>query len=394
STFSSHMTNIIGILDSATERSLVLLDELGAGTDPAEGAALAAALLDHLREREVAVIASTHYSELKAYAHATDGVRNASVEFDAATLRPTFELTIGLPGRSNALAIAERLGLPGAIVTQARGGLDTSDVVMEDMLAEIRDARRDAIDDRAAAAESRRQADEWAGKLETAVHDVQTERSGIIAAARRQAETELEAAREAIARIERRARSDEATAAAIAAAASSLDKVAAALEEVAEPEPEPLPPPESIRPGARVRVISVNQPGELIRLVGDQAEVQLGRMRLTVPITDLEALPDAPEAGPVSEAGVRLSRAEASEQTGIEVDLRGMRVEEGLDRLDHFLDQALLSGAPWVRIIHGRGTGAMRSAVRDMLRHQPHVVRSRTGEQGEGGDGVTIAYFE
>jgi len=399
STFSSHLTNIISFLDEATDSSLVLLDELGAGTDPVEGAALAEALLRHLHHRGVATIASTHYSELKAYAHSQQGVRNASMEFDVDTLQPTYELTIGLPGRSNALAIASRLGLPQEIAEAARGSMAVSEVVMDDLLAEIRDARSQAEEDRRAAAEARRQADAWAAKLEAAVHDVQSERADILSSARRQAEAELEAARIAIRKIERRARSNEATSQAIAEAASRLDRVSEVLEAAAEPEPEVPPPPSDLRPGAHVLVTSVNQAGEVLRLVGKDAEVQLGRLRLTVPVSDLQvqshqAEPPENEVAPTSGPESTLHRTEASEDVPMELDLRGMRVAEGLDELDLYLDRAMLSGLPWVRVIHGHGTGAMRTAVRDTLRHHPHVKRSRRGEPGEGGDGVTLVYFE
>jgi DNA mismatch repair protein MutS2 len=187
STFSGHMTNIVDILERADAGSLVLLDELGAGTDPTEGAALAGAILSHLLGRGVRTVASTHYSELKAYGHDTPGVANASVEFDAATLRPTYRLTIGLPGRSNALAIAGRLGLPEAILAEARAGLQVSDVAMEDLLAQIQSSRREAEAERLAAAEVRERAEAWAVKLERALHQLESERAEILTAARRDA---------------------------------------------------------------------------------------------------------------------------------------------------------------------------------------------------------------
>ena len=443
STFSGHMTNIIGILSTATDRSLVLLDELGAGTDPVEGAALAKALLEHLRARAITTVASTHYSELKVYAHNTSGVANASVEFDVESLRPTYELTIGLPGRSNALAIAGRLGLPAPIVEAARGELDTGSVDLEVMLTEIRDARRRAQSDRDAAADGRRQAETWAAKLETAVHEVEKERTSILNTARRQAAGELAAAHEAIGVLERRAEkaATAAQAAATAAitapatsgagggaryaphsgagapypsgtpgaeaavAAGAAAEVAAARREIERltgivvPEPEaPTPLPaglEALRPGHQVRVISFNGTGEVVRLHGDEAEIQLGRLRLNVPLTDLEFLPQTQtQAPPPPPTATRVNRApEARADVGIELDLRGMRVEEGLDEMERHLDDALLAGMPWVRIIHGHGTGAMRQAVRDALRHHPAVDRSRPGEKGEGGDGVTVAYM-
>jgi DNA mismatch repair protein MutS2 len=396
STFSSHMTNIIGVLDVATPSSLVLLDELGAGTDPVEGAALAEALLEHLRAREIAVVASTHYSSLKVYAHGTPGVANASVEFDVETLRPTFELTIGLPGRSNALAIARRLGLPEPIVDDARGRMAASDVVMEDLLAELRDARRHAAEDRDAAAAARRQADTWAADLDRALHELKAERADVLDRARRAAEADLAAAREAIAGLLRDARRDAATAEAVARAAQKLDRVGEVLGEVMAPAPEVVVAAAGdLAPGVWVYVASAKQHGEVLRVKGGEAEVQLGRLRLTVPVADLTIAGAAPGGGEVAERATRLKRPPgADESVSIELDLRGMRVDEGLEQVDLVLDRAILSGVPWVRIIHGHGTGAMKAAVRETLRHHRGIKRSRPGERGEGGDGVTVVYFE
>jgi DNA mismatch repair protein MutS2 len=392
STFSGHLTNIIAILTSAGPQSLVLLDELGAGTDPVEGAALAGALLEHLRRRGITTLASTHTSELKVYAHATPDVANASVEFDLETLRPTFELTIGLPGRSNALAIAERLGLPAEIVAEARSGLAITDVAMEDLLAEIRDARQAAVADRAAAADARRQADAWAARLEEALHALEVERAEILNAARRDATAELAGAREAIAALLRQA---EATAA-DAGAAAQIRQDLAALEAILAEEPEPRAAVtfdrSELHPGSSVHVRRFNGRGEVVRLLDGEVEVQLGRLRLTVPWSEVEPAGGPEEVAPASTAP-RLTQSAAAAHVGIELDLRGARVEEALEQLDGYLDDAFLAGLPWVRIIHGHGTGALRTAVREMLRQHPQVARSRSGEQGEGGNGVTIAYL-
>lgn len=393
STFSGHLTNIVAILAEATPHSLVLLDELGAGTDPVEGAALAGALLEHLRARGITTLASTHYSELKAYAYGTPGVANASVEFDLETLRPTYELTIGLPGRSNALAIAERLGLPGAIIEAARAGLPVTDVAMEDMLAEIKSARDRSRADAALAAEARGDAEDWARRLERAHADLEGERAEILNTARAQAKGELEVAREAVEKLLRRAEREDRAAAGLAEAAATLGEMAEILDtEIPRPSPQLAPARETLLPGSRVRVRSFDQTGDLLRVTGDSAEVQLGRMRMAVPLADLELI-----AGPAREeppeAAPRLLRS-AGAAPGIELDLRGQRVEEGLERLDAYLYEAHLAGLPWVRIIHGHGTGAMKAAVRDALAHYPFITRQRRGERGEGGDGATVAYFE
>lgn len=412
STFSGHMTNIVGILQRADAGSLVLLDELGAGTDPTEGAALAGAILSHLLGRGVRTIASTHYSELKAYGHDTPGVANASVEFDAATLRPTYRLTIGLPGRSNALAIAGRLGLPEPILAEARAGLQVSDVAMEDLLAQIQSTRREAEAERLAAAEVRERAEAWAVKLERALHHLEAERAEILTAARRDAQAELGAAREAVTALLRRAekaqaaargRAAPATAAAEPTAAESVADLQAAmgqLDSLRGIVDRAIPKPKRqdlgarpLSPGDLVRVVSLGQTGEVIKVAGAQVELQLGRMRMTVDAADLDRLPEA--ASPGLESDARLHRAGGSRATvPVQLDLRGMRVEEGLEALDGYLHEAMLAGMPFVRVIHGHGTGAMKTAVREALRRSGIVRRSRAGQQNEGGDGATVVYFD
>ena len=289
STFSGHLTNIVRILHDATPRSLVLLDELGAGTDPTEGAALAGAILEALRARGVATVASSHFTELKAYAYGTPGVANASVEFDLETLRPTYELTIGLPGRSNALAIAERLGLPGAIVEAARGGLATSEVEMEELLADIRAARRSAIQDRAAATEQRQTADRWAAELEEGVDRLAAERAAVLQTTRAQAQDELEAAREAIARLLKRAERAAAlaragtvvveapAAGAPAAGAPSAAELAAERAEILGglAKIEDILTAESVRPGGEQRCLVHHA----LALVEHAAPARRGRLR-------------------------------------------------------------------------------------------------------------------
>jgi len=395
STFSGHLTNIIGILAHAGAGSLVLLDELGAGTDPVEGAALAGALLDDLRAAGVTTVASTHYSELKVYAHGTEGVANACVEFDVATLRPTYELTIGLPGRSNALAIAERLGLPAPIVAAARRGLAVSDVAMEDLLAEIRAARKGAVEDRSAAALARREAEDWARKLEVAVHDVEARRAEVLEEARRQARAEIEAAREAIQRLMRRAERVASAPDDIAEVRDTVERMVEVVEAHQAAPAKARIADEALQPGRLVHVTTFNQTGEILRLKGTKAEVQVGPMRLMVPLADLEPAEAEPEPAPELDRAPRLTRAAgAPASVPIELDLRGQRVEDGLDQLDRRLQEALLAGTPWIRVIHGHGTGAMKAAVRDALARYTFVTRSRRGERGEGGDGVTVVYLD
>ncbi|MCC7020874.1 MAG: Smr/MutS family protein [Ardenticatenales bacterium] len=427
STFSGHLTNIVRILHDATPRSLVLLDELGAGTDPTEGAAIAGAILEALRARGVATVASSHFTELKAYAYGTPGVANASVEFDLETLRPTYELTIGLPGRSNALAIAERLGLPAAIVEAARGGLATSAVEMEELLADIRAARRSALQDRAAATEQRQAADRWAAELEEGVDRLAAERAAVLQTTRAQAQDELEAAREAIARLLKRAERAAALAragtvvveasgaGAGAAGAVSAAELAAERAEIlgglakiedilaAESERQGVAADaDDWSPGDSVRVRSFGQPATLLSVDGDTAQVQLGRMRMSVALDDLEFVATAPSEPPPAPAsrGKRGSsmplapEPAAGSGPATEVDVRGLRVEEALDIVDTRIDRALLQGAPWLRIIHGHGTGALKTALRKRLTANRSVKRHRPGDRTEGGDGATVVYFD
>ena len=399
STFSGHMTNIIAVLEQAGERSLVLLDELGAGTDPAEGAALAGAILETLRARDVATVASTHYTELKSYAYATEGVANASVEFDVDSLRPTYELTIGLPGRSNALAIATRLGLPAHIVDRAREGLAVSEIEMEDLLAEIREARRSSTAERVAATEQRVRAEAWAARLEKALREIEEERAELLNTARRQAEGELEAARRAIRRLLQRAERTGGSREALAEARGALDaKVEELADIVAEREQAevvaPPPEPELLAPGARVRVRSLSAEGEVLELDERKEEVlvQLGALRMRVDLEDLEWIAAPATARPVESSGRH--QVDTGAASPVELDLRGMRVEEALGRVDEQLDRALLIGSPFIRIVHGHGTGALKKAIREALRRHPSVTRHRAGERGEGGDGATVVYFD
>ena len=399
STFSGHMTNIIALLEQADDRSLVLLDELGAGTDPAEGAALAGSILETLRMRRITTVASTHYTELKTYAYSTEGVANASVEFDVDTLRPTYELTIGLPGRSNALAIAARLGLPAEIVDSAREGLEVSEVEMEDLLAEIREARRASTAERVLATEKRVRAEAWAARLEKALREIEEQRAELLNTARRQAEGELETARRAIRRLLERAERAGGGREALAEARGALDaKVEELTDIVAEREQAevivPPPEPEQLAPGARVRVRSLSAEGEVLELDErkDEVLVQMGALRMRVDVADLEWIAAPATVQPVISSGRHAIDTGAA--SPIELDLRGMRVEEALARVDEQLDRALLIGSPFIRIVHGHGTGALKQAVREALRRHRSVTRHRAGEKGEGGDGATVVYFD
>ena len=404
STFSGHVTNIIRILERADPRALVILDELGAGTDPQEGAALARALLVHLLERGIPTLVTTHHPELKAFAHAVPGVVNASVEFDLETLRPTFHLTVGLPGRSNALAIAGRLGMPEEIIANARAELDPSDLRAEDLLDEIHRQRDLARQSRAAAGQAQKEAEALRGELSERLERVEDERRAVLEQARaqsaegvREVEEELLAARRALARARQ--------------PLDSLRAVEEQIEEVQEKVEAPVErrapkirrpgPPRPIRLGDRVRLRSLNAQGVVTTLGEEDAEVQVGALRVRSRLSDLERSGEesrgTADASPESTSGsnrrapTRRDHALYTASPGMELDLRGQRAEDALEALDRYLDAAYLAGLPFVRIIHGKGTGKLRQAVREALTGHPQVKSFESGGDKEGGEGVTVA---
>ena len=415
STFSGHLRRIIAIVEAAGADTLVLLDELGAGTDPTEGSALAQALLDHFIRTGALVAATTHYAELKAYAHTTAAARNASVEFDLDTLSPTYRLTIGLPGGSQAFAISERLGLPSAIVTDARSRLTESQAAFEETLSRIRATESETSDalERARAAEARaaealRQADEERRRA-------RRERDELVRSARNDAERLVDDLRDEVRTTRRRLERETITAPALDAAVARAEEGLGRLPEV-EAAVAVEPAPRERRPwrvGERARSRSGGWEGRIAALErgGRRATLEAGGLRVVVDIDDLESSvggsssgdgerePDARTAGTRSRslpsgadsgsnAGqLSLARARTVPSS---LDLRGARVEEALDSLARYIDDASLAGLDRVTIIHGLGTGALRDAVRSDAGAHPLVKEVRAGERGEGGDGATI----
>lgn len=388
STFSSHMGNIIRILAKADEGSLVLLDELGAGTDPTEGSALARAILSQLLQRRIPAMATTHYAELKLYAQATEGVENASVEFDVATLSPTYKLTVGLPGKSNAFAIAKRLGLAQSIIDQAQGFISSEDQEADRLLERVRRSRHElgrATSAAQTALSSAREKDREARRL---VRETERERNDLLAEARAQ----LEEANEELARIrkvvERKGQSKEW----LEQAQKSVEKLEV-KQKALEPAPasakaEAASAREQLAKGDTVWVSSLGQLGQIVDLLDGEAEVQMGLFRAKVPLLQLEKRPGA--VAPAVPTRVHVSLAK-KEMPSTELHLRGQRVEEVLPQLARYLDEAYLSALPFVRIVHGKGTGTLRQVVRKTLAEHPLVASFRPGELNEGGEGVTIA---
>ncbi|HDQ71481.1 MAG TPA: endonuclease MutS2 [Chloroflexi bacterium] len=396
STFSSHLINILSFLDRVDERSLVLLDELGAGTDPAEGAALAHALLEHFRERRSTTFVATHYPELKSYAQLTPGVRNANVEFDPETLSPTYRLSIGLPGRSNAFAIAQRLGTPDAIVEAARDMISPDDLRTEDMLADIHRLRLQAAQARDEAHAARSQADRLTRELRQRLDQIDQERQEVLDQARQEAADELASLRTEVRRLRQRLHA----AAAPLESVTAVEEAAASLAKEIEPGEEvealaaTLPraePSRPIRSGDAVWVRPLNANGQVLNVdAGEgEAEVQVGPARTRVSLKALELREPSPrEAREEPETTPVQHKAPSP---GMRLDLRGCTVEEALARLDQHLDAAFRAGLPWVHVIHGKGTGALRRAVGQYLVNHPVVETHELAREREGGAGVTIA---
>ena len=416
STFSGHLRSIIRIVQHAGPETLVLLDELGAGTDPTEGSALAQALLDHFIRSGALIAATTHYAEIKVYAHETPAARNASVEFDLETLSPTYRLTIGLPGGSQAFAIAERLGLPEAIVADARGRLSDNQQAFEATLASIRRQEGEIAGtvERARAAETK--AREALRVADEERRRARRERDESVKSAREEAERLVESIRYDVAGVRRKLERETVTAPAIDAALARADE---ALARLAEPEgapPEPRVPvvPHAWRLGERARSRSGGWEGRVaaIEKGGTRATLEAGGMRVSVSIDDLEPAVGNASAGPTGvspggaggrdwtgrgsaprpDAGSGISglMLERARTVASSLDLRGARVDEALDALGRYLDDASLAGLEQVLIIHGLGTGALRDAVRAQATTHPLVKSFRAGERGEGGDGATI----
>lgn len=389
STFSSHMRNITSILEQARPGTLVLLDELGAGTDPTEGSALARAILETLLERGCTVMATTHHGELKAFAHNDPRLRNASVEFDIETLSPTYHLTIGLPGQSNAIAIARRLGLDEDVLERAKEQLSPEHFELEQLLGEIRGERTAASEARHREELARRESEELRLALAERRDHIEQERAEIIAAAHREAEDALAAARRELDEVKRQAARRDFDTRAAEETLKRLDDDLARLRGRARPQRERMAvqaaAPREIAPGDAIHVRDIPQEGEALSGIGDdgKVEAQFGSIRMKVSVDRIDRVqPKQPAEKVVLPAGPHVP---------IEIDLRGKRAEEALIDFETYVDDAFRAGLPFIRIIHGKGTGALRAAIRDALQGHPLVRRYETAPPNEGGEGVTIA---
>ena len=379
-----------------------------------EGAALARAILTHLLDRSVTTLVTTHHPELKAFAHGTPGVVNASVEFDIDTLRPTYHLTIGLPGRSNALSIAERIGLSQSIIDNARSEIRPEDLKADDLLDEIVQQREMARAARDVAESARQDAENLRFELSERLDAIEDERREILEGARADAEkqiTELHAEIDKLRRDLTRARQPVEL---LQVVEDQTDKLAEKVEEPVErvrPDVQ-IPRRKDIRLGNSVRLRKLDIKGVISSLSEDEAEVQVGGMRVRTRLVDLELLIDE---GTQSTTEISLDDRRSSyssatqevkdsspspktdllaESPGIELHLRGLRAEEAIETLERYLDAAYLAGLPFVRIIHGKGTGKLRQVVRQVLEQHPHIKSFEAGGHKEGGEGVTVAKLD
>ena len=402
STFSSHMKNIVHIVENAGPNSLVLFDELGAGTDPVEGAALATAIIESIRLIGAKIVATTHYSELKLYALSTDGIENASCEFDVETLSPTYKLLIGVPGKSNAFAISKKLGLPDSIIERSKEKLSDENIKFEDVLGSIEENRVSAQKAREEQERMRREIEQLKDELQREREKIDKKKDKIYDNARakaekiiKQAQEDTERMLEEIKQLQKEKRNKEAV--------RAMEEVRKELK---------LKEKSNVRPknrrsggvksnvnlntlklGSNVLIIDLNDKGTVLSINKDNqtAVIQVGIMKITAKISNLVVLEDEKGSKPESYVAPKRSTGINTAMSGkTEVDLRGMTIGEAELEVDKFLDESVLSGLSEVSLIHGKGTGALRAGIHEYLRHHPHVRKYRLGRFGEGDIGVTI----
>lgn len=404
STFSSHMTNVVSFIEKADPYSLVLFDELGAGTDPTEGAALAIAILNHLQAQGIRTMATTHYSELKVYALSTPGVENASCEFNVETLRPTYRLLIGVPGKSNAFAISGKLGLPSYIIEEAKKQINSKDESFEDVISTLEENRITIEKERLEIEKYKEEISALKEKLESKQEKLDQQRSRLLQEANEEAHAILREAKEYADQTMKdfhKFGKNNISVKEMEAERQRLRQKMNKIEKnisIKESKPTGTLKPSDLHLGDGVKVLSLNLKGTVNTLPDSKGFlfVQMGIMRSKIHITDLALLKEetvisAPHMQKTSSGKIRMSK---SASVGIEINLLGKTVDEAIAELDKYLDDAYLAHMPSVRIVHGKGTGALRKGVHNYLRKVKYVSSFRLGEFGEGDAGVTIVEFK
>lgn len=405
STFSSHMTNIVSFLEKADSRSLVLFDELGAGTDPTEGAALAISILSYLHDKGIRTMATTHYSELKVYALSTPGVENACCEFSVETLRPTYRLLIGIPGKSNAFAISSKLGLSDQIIERAKEQISEQDESFEDVLSSLEENRVTIENERLEIAHYKEEIKTLKAQLESRQEKLDAQRDRILRQANEEAHKVLEEAKEyadQTMKLFHKFQKNNVDTSAVERERQELRKRMNKAEKNMSDrqetkKPKKLLTAKDIRPGDSVKVLSMNLKGT----VGSRPDskgflfVQMGIIRSKVHLSDLELVDEPVITTPsLQKTGAGKIRMSKSASVSTEINLLGRTVDEAIAELDKYLDDAYIAHLKSVRIVHGKGTGALRKGIHDYLRRQKHVSSFRLGEFGEGDAGVTIVDFK
>ena len=400
STFSSHMTNIVSFLQEVDEHSLVLFDELGAGTDPTEGAALAIAILSYLHKRNIRTMATTHYSELKVYALSTPGVENACCEFDVESLKPTYRLLIGIPGKSNAFAISGKLGLPDYIIEDAKQHLTEQDASFEDLLTDLESSKRTIEKEREAIETYKREVEALKNQAKQKQAKIEEQRERILKEANEKAGTILreakELADETIRNFQKFGKEG--------ISAAEMEKERARLRQklketsssgtMTVKKPKKAYKPSDFKLGESVKVLSMNLTGTVSSLPDSRGNltVQMGILRSQVNISDLEIIEEPASYSVKSMKRTSKGKLKMSKSLSVspDINLLGKTVDEAVSELDKYLDDAILSHLSTVRVVHGKGTGALRKGIHEFLRRQKHVKSYRLGEFGEGDAGVTI----
>jgi DNA mismatch repair protein MutS2 len=406
STFSGHVKNLVNILRFADERSLVLLDELGAGTDPQEGSTLARAILEFLLEKRITSLVATHFPELKAFAYNRGGVMNASLEFNLKTLRPTYHLILGIPGKSNALVIAERLGMPVEIIKKARAALSPEDLKTDNMLDEIIRQREASKKVRSSADRMRTEVERLQQELEKRLEGIEVERRQILTDARKQAEKDLEELLSEIDSTKQELVKAHQPLKQIVDVRKSAETIRTLVkapvgDKSKRPDFSTTVSSSSYKIGDRVFITSLQMRAVITEVGLEDVEVQFGSLRARTLLTDIQKeLPDE-KTTPVTSTRSRSGRTRTTQRPivfraspGLELSIRGQRVDDAISLVERYLEHAYLAGLPFARIVHGKGTGTLRQVVQDILKASPYVDGWEIAGEKEGGAGVTVVRFK